>query len=141
MLGFNEPDRADQANMTTDDAIALWPLLEQTDIPLVSPVPASAFGGWLADFYNKANARGFRVDYTAVHWYGSPNAGSLISHLAKREGQLRRARGAAHGILRRGLERHLELDRGGQLPVPRRVPLARGGVQLDQALRHLYLQR
>lgn len=81
MLGFNEPDRTDQANMTTDDAIALWPLLEQADIPLVSPVPANAFGGWLADFYNKANARGFRVDYTAVHWYGSPNAGSLISHL------------------------------------------------------------
>ena len=81
MLGFNEPDHTDQANMTTDEAIALWPQLEQTDIPLVSPAAAKAFGGWLADFYTKANARGFRVDYTAVHWYANPNAGSLISHL------------------------------------------------------------
>jgi len=80
-LGFNEPDHTDQANMTVDEAISQWPFLESSDVPLVSPVPASAFGGWLGDFYNKANARGYRVDFTAVHWYGNPNASSLINHL------------------------------------------------------------
>ena len=84
LLGFNEPDHTDQANMTTDQAIDRWPKLESSDVPLISPAAASAFGGWLGDFYTKANARGYRVDFTAVHWYGNPNASSLIDHLKRR---------------------------------------------------------
>lgn len=81
LLGYNEPEQASQGNISMADAIALWPLLEQSDLPLVSPVPVNPFNGWLADFYSQAGARGYRIDYTAVHWYGSPNAGSLISTL------------------------------------------------------------
>ncbi len=81
LLGFNEPDRSDQANMSVADVIALWPLLEAADMPLVSPVTANAYGGWLGDFYDQAASRGYRVDYTAVHWYSAPNAGNLIGHL------------------------------------------------------------
>jgi hypothetical protein len=81
LLGFNEPDHTDQANMTVADVIALWPKLEACDVPLVSPVTANAFGGWLGDFYDQAGSRGFRVDYTAAHWYGNPNASDLIGLL------------------------------------------------------------
>jgi hypothetical protein len=81
ILGFNEPDRTDQANMTVQQVLDLWPQLEQTDLPLVSPAVATAYGGWLGDFYTQANSRGFRVDFTAVHWYGNPNASGFINHL------------------------------------------------------------
>ena len=81
VMGFNEPDHTDQANMTTDQAIARWPELQAMNLPLVSPAPASAFGGWLGDFYNKISANGYRVDFSAVHWYANPDATSLLNTL------------------------------------------------------------
>lgn len=81
LLGYNEPERADQGNISMDDAIALWPLLEQSDVPLISPVPVNPFNGWLADFYTRAGARGYRIDYSAIHWYGNPDASGLINLL------------------------------------------------------------
>ena len=81
MLGFNEPDHTDQANMSVADVIALWPYFQDAKLPLVSPVAANAFGGWLGDFYTQVASKGYRVDFTAVHWYGYPDASALINHL------------------------------------------------------------
>lgn len=87
LMGFNEPDKDGQANMSADIAIVRWPRLLAMEVPLVSPAPASAFNGWLADFQTRAEDRGYRFDYTGVHWYGSPIAGgaasanNLINHL------------------------------------------------------------
>ncbi len=47
-------------------AVELWPRLLSMDLPLVSPAPANMNNGWLADLYTKANALGYRVDYTAL---------------------------------------------------------------------------
>ena len=80
-MGFNEPDKTDQANMGVPAAILRWPRLESLDKPLVSPAPANAFNGWLDDFFAEADALGYRVDHTAVHWYSGPNATNLINHL------------------------------------------------------------
>ena len=81
VMGFNEPDHTDQANMTTDQAIARWPELQSMNLPLVSPAPASLFGGWLGDFYNKVAANNLRVDFTGAHWYANPDATSLLNTL------------------------------------------------------------
>ena len=81
VMGFNEPDGSGQANMTTDAAIARWPQLQAMNLPLVSPAPVNPFNGWLGDFYNKIAANGYRVDFTAVHWYGNPDATSLLNTL------------------------------------------------------------
>ena len=81
IMGFNEPDHSDQANMTVQSAIDGWPDLQSQNVPLVSPAAASAFGGWLGDFYGRINSLGYRVDYTAVHWYAYPSADNLINHL------------------------------------------------------------
>lgn len=78
LLGFNEPDLAEQANMTPDAAIALWPRLASTGLRLVSPAVASPSTRsqttpgrtWLDDFMTKALARGLRVDAIALHFYG-----------------------------------------------------------------------
>ena len=81
IMGFNEPDHADQANMTVQSAIDGWPDLQNQNVPLVSPAAASAYGGWLGDFYTQIASRGYRVDFTAVHWYAYPSADNLINHL------------------------------------------------------------
>lgn len=73
LLGFNEPDMAAQSNMTTDQALSLWPTLEKTGQILGSPAVAyggDTAGGWLDRFMSGAKARGYRVDFIALHWYG-----------------------------------------------------------------------
>jgi hypothetical protein len=74
ILGFNEPDRTDQSNMTLGSVISLWPRLLELDLPLVSPAPGTP--SWLAGFYTQAESLGYRVDYTAIHNYPGPNGGS-----------------------------------------------------------------
>jgi len=73
LLGFNEPDHAPQANMTVQQALDLWPYLMATGMRLGSPATAadpSLSGSWLEQFMEGANARGYRVDFVCVHWYG-----------------------------------------------------------------------
>ena len=81
VMGFNEPDKVEQANMTVDTAIALWPRLEALDAPLVAPAPANTFGTWLPDWAAKADARGYRRNYTPYHWYASPSSDQIITNL------------------------------------------------------------
>lgn len=86
LLGFNEPDGAEQANMTVDEAIERWPLLEQVGVPLVSPAPAnwgSAPGLWLEEFMQKANEQNLRVDYIAIHLYYGINPQKYLDILAE----------------------------------------------------------
>ena len=69
LLAFNEPNGHDQANMTTDQAIAEWPKLMSSGLRVGSPAPTDGGAGWLADFIDKADALHYRVDYVAVHFY------------------------------------------------------------------------
>lgn len=84
MLGFNEPDGADQSNIAVADAITYWPRLERTDLPLVSPVTINPGATWMNDFMTQAQGLGYRVDVVAAHKYPGPDSGNpdgLISEL------------------------------------------------------------
>ena len=84
LLGFNEPDFPNSvggSDVPIGTAVALWPQLEAANVPLVSPAQAITFSQWEYDFFGAANALGYRVDFTGVHWYGNPDAGSLIELL------------------------------------------------------------
>jgi len=81
VLGFNEPDGADQANMTVDEAIALWPKLEELGVPLGSPATVNSTNAWMTEFMTRADALGLRVDFVAFHSYGGSNVLSLINKL------------------------------------------------------------
>jgi RNA polymerase sigma factor (sigma-70 family) len=73
LLGFNEPDMSGQANMTAQQALNLWPQLMATGMTLGSPAVADNAaipGGWLDQFMSGAKARGYRVNFITVHWYG-----------------------------------------------------------------------
>lgn len=85
LLGFNEPNFFEQANLSAAQAAQLWPRLEQVaanhDLGLVSP--AVNFCGddqvktgpchdtnpvdYLTDFF--AACQGCQIDHVAVHWY------------------------------------------------------------------------
>lgn len=75
VLGFNEPDGADQANLTVEQAITLWPRLERTNMPLVSPVTVNPGNDWMDDFMTQALALGYRMDVVATHKYPTPSSG------------------------------------------------------------------
>jgi RNA polymerase sigma factor (sigma-70 family) len=74
LLGFNEPDLSSQSNMSVDSALNLWPQLLSTGRTLGSPAVATGgatAGGWLDRFMSGAASHGYRVDFVALHWYGS----------------------------------------------------------------------
>ena len=84
LLGFNEPDFPDQANMTPEQALDLWPKLQATGLRLGSPAVAHSGdkeGGWLDRFMTGAAQRGLRVDFIALHWYGSDFSGAAVGQL------------------------------------------------------------
>lgn len=69
LLGFNEPDRPDQAKMTVDEAIQMWPVVLKTGLRVGSPATSDGGIGWLYEFMDKADRDGLRVDFVAVHYY------------------------------------------------------------------------
>ncbi|MFJ9820355.1 glycoside hydrolase family protein [Streptomyces sp. NPDC101151] len=74
LLGFNEPDRSDQAHMTVPQALDLWPRLQSTRMRLGAPAVATGgevAGGWLDRFMKGAAARHYKVDFIPLHWYGA----------------------------------------------------------------------
>lgn len=80
LLGFNEPDRKDQSNISVDDAILLWKKLENTGRRLGSPATASNAskdGSWFDNFM-KLNPK---VDFICIHWYAGPNPLSLLNSI------------------------------------------------------------
>ncbi len=94
VLGFNEPDKEDQANMTYREALELWPLLMELGVPLVSPACANPEGiddesvqgvpgTWMRDFMREVDRRGYRVDYIGVHWYGGTSVPAFQAKLLR----------------------------------------------------------
>ena len=88
LLGFNEPDKQEQANMPYTEALKYWPMLESLEIPLCSPACANPLsdedestqgvrGTWMRDFMREADKRNYRMDYIGVHWYGGPSPRSF----------------------------------------------------------------
>lgn len=69
LLAFNEPDLSDQSNMTVEQALELWPKLEETGLRLGSPAGAAAEDAWVEDFMEQAKEKGYRVDFLTVHVY------------------------------------------------------------------------
>ncbi|CAN0332374.1 unnamed protein product, partial [Ectocarpus sp. 4 AP-2014] len=89
VLGFNEPERTNQANMSVTQAINVWDIMTDsfsgTGIELVSPAVSGASGlNWLEEFMDEVDLRNtdsdanndLQVDAVAYHWYGGTNSAS-----------------------------------------------------------------
>lgn len=86
LLTFNEPDHAKQSNMSVEQALSLWPELMASGMRLSSPAVTTSntlrTGGWLDQFMSGAKARGYDVDFMAVHYYTTnPDVGAFKSFL------------------------------------------------------------
>jgi hypothetical protein len=84
VLGFNEPNQREQANMTVAEAVAFWPKLEALGVPLGAPSPVGTLTQpWLAEFMQAVKDNNLRVDYITVHHYSGPSVPALINKLEK----------------------------------------------------------
>lgn len=79
VLAFNEPDLGDQADMTVDEAVALWPLLETLSVPISSPATSAPLNDWMREFMNKAEANNLRIDFVAIHIYNKNVAANFLA--------------------------------------------------------------
>ncbi len=81
LLGFNEPEKEDQGNMTLEAALDAWPVLMETGMRLGSPGCVHPDREWMIAFMDGVKPRGLRVDFVCVHSYGGPNADALVQRL------------------------------------------------------------
>ena len=87
VLGFNEPEIPEQANMSVDEAVQLWrdvvlPVKRKLGLRLGSPGMSSDAGRskpWLDAFLSKLQG-GSEIDFLVVHWYG-PHFGDMRAFL------------------------------------------------------------
>jgi autotransporter-associated beta strand protein len=95
-LGYNEPDKSDQANVPVATAIGQWPNFMQSGLrvgaPGVSDTSGSGFGkSWLYSFMGQATNLGYRVDYVPIHAYcPASSASALMSYLQDAYNQTKR---------------------------------------------------
>ena len=84
LLGFNEPDGKDQANISVATALAAWPKLESVGARLGSPAGVHPDVPWMADFMKAAKKDKLRVDFVTIHWYGGAGqAADFLSYVAR----------------------------------------------------------
>jgi len=83
LLGFNEPDLASQANMSASQALDLWPKLVATGLRLGSPSSRSAGhpGRLAGPVHERRGGARYRVDFIALHWYGSDFGAAAVGQL------------------------------------------------------------
>jgi hypothetical protein len=81
VLGFNEPNRGDQANMTVSQALKLWPQLESIGLPLGSPAADWPTRQWFYDFMDSCKVQGKRVDFICVHMYANVDENVYLNTL------------------------------------------------------------
>jgi hypothetical protein len=88
LLGFNEPDISDQANLAPEEAARLWLVVEQLhpDKLLTSPQVMYHYNNWLEQFYAAfiaQNGRPPRMNAIAIHTYIGNNAASYIADVQR----------------------------------------------------------
>lgn len=81
LLGFNEPDRVNQANMSVQKAILPWSQLVPLAGRLGSPAPAGVLGPWFDRFYRMAQEQGLKMDFMAVHLYSPPDPQKFLAKI------------------------------------------------------------
>lgn len=83
LLGFNEPDGKEQANLSVDKALKYWKSLEAQNLPLCSPSCVHPDKEWMTKFMAGVKKEGLRVDYIGVHNYGGGNVEGFKKLLKK----------------------------------------------------------
>jgi len=81
LLAINEPDHVDQANMSVQDVVRLWPELAALAERVSTPATATAENGWAQRFDELRRRDGLKADFMAIHLYGPPDVDKFLRHL------------------------------------------------------------
>jgi hypothetical protein len=81
LLGFNEPDHKEQANMTVAQCLSLWPKLMATGLRLGSPSFTNIDS--INKFMDRALALGYRVDFICLHNYDKRTGDNYVGTICK----------------------------------------------------------
>ena len=81
VLGYNEPNMAEQADTSPLEAALAWMELQgrYEDRELVSPATAHADTEWMDQFMVECEILGCRIDYIATHFYKADSAENTIN--------------------------------------------------------------
>lgn len=80
LLGFNEPDYTNQANLSVEYVINSWTNLMNTGLRLGSPGCLNAKSAWMRKFMDAAAVSEYRVDFVTVHYY-PPSAAAFLKYI------------------------------------------------------------
>lgn len=84
LLGDNEPDNTGDSkenDHTVDEVLAQWEGMYGSGLRVGSPACTSANSSWLYPFVDSCDARGYRLDFVALHCYWYMDASSWRSSL------------------------------------------------------------
>jgi len=83
ILGFNEPNRPDQSDMSPQEAAKEWMKVMERypDRILVSPATGNVDTDWFDQFWAECQLLGCRFDYLATHYYNAKSAQKTIDIL------------------------------------------------------------
>ncbi|KAG8413400.1 hypothetical protein J3458_012969 [Metarhizium acridum] len=93
LLGFNEPDRPDQANLSPGAAVAAWKTYMEPfagQVKLGAPAVSNGGYGWLSKFLNQC--KGCHIDFIPVHWYNDHTLEFNLENWVKKICQLGKGR-------------------------------------------------
>lgn len=81
ILGYNEPNMAEQADTSPLEAALAWMEIQgrYEDRELVSPATAHADTEWMDQFMVECEILGCRIDYIATHFYKADSAENTIN--------------------------------------------------------------
>ena len=81
ILGYNEPNMAEQADTSPLEAALAWMEIQgrYEDRELVSPATAHADTEWMDQFMMECEILGCRIDYLATHFYKADSAENTIN--------------------------------------------------------------
>ena len=74
IMGYNEPDHVDQANLDATNGAIYWMNDQSLDLPLAAPAAADVAGTWNKIFFGYITNWGCRVDYLPAHEYPGNNS-------------------------------------------------------------------
>jgi len=83
LLGYNEPDRENQGNVTMKRAIKGWKALQETGLRLGSPACVHPDGEWMKEFMAQAKKEKLKVDFVCLHSYGGTSSKAFLQRLEK----------------------------------------------------------
>ncbi len=81
LFGFNEPDQAEQSNLSAETAIAAWPAFQGIAQELVSPSCAHPQSAWMEKFVSVIERRHLQLDSLGYHTYPSDSVDAFATHL------------------------------------------------------------